>query len=208
MLHPNSIDLVGQKFGRLLVIRASKERDNRQLCWVCQCDCGNKTIVRGKSLRNKETQSCGCLHKEAISKAKFIHGLSRKTTPEYRAWKAMKNRCYNPRYKEYRYYGGRGIKVCKRWVNSFNNFLLDMGKRLSNRHSLDRFPDNNGNYKPSNCRWATKKEQSINRRSAVVIRYGGQVLSLSDFLITNGISAATFYRRKRKGYYTEIINKQ
>lgn len=183
-------DLTGRRFGRLIVLYEIKERTNDgAVKWVCQCDCGNKSNIRSKS-KTGETQSCGCINKEQLSKAKFKHGYSRKTTVEYRAWKAMRQRCYNQNYEHYKHYGGRGIKVCGSWLNSFECFLIDMGRKPSKKHSLDRVRTD-GDYGPENCRWATQIEQTNNKRNNHWIEHNNMRKTLSQwkvFLRCNNLS--------------------
>ncbi len=156
----------GMKFGRLTVIRRAGFQ-NRGACWLCRCTCGRIKKIHGDHLRRGYTRSCGCLAKERASqraKRQFTkHGhVSRNiASPEYYSWKAMIQRCTNSSSPNFERYGGRGITVCKRW-RKFKNFLTDMGKRPAGK-TLDR-KNVNGNYKPSNCKWATKSEQQFNRR--------------------------------------------
>ncbi len=150
------LDLIGQRFGRFVVLsRAPNQRGNTR--WLVQCDQCGVTLVRsptqlhGSAARAGKKQRCG----------HFNHGTV--GTPEYQCWTSMKARCYSPSCGSFAAYGGRGITICDRWLNSFENFLADMGQRPSDGHSLDRI-DVNGNYEPSNCRWATSDVQSRNTR--------------------------------------------
>ena len=161
------IDMSGKTFDRLTVIQFDKISNYRGY-WLCRCSCGKTVSVSGKRLRDGNTKSCGCKNINNPGRP-LKHGyrssLSENCmrTKTYKCWVNMKNRCLNPNVKGYEYYGGRGITVCDRWKNSFENFLVDMGEPPSPELSIDRI-DNDGNYEPGNCKWSTKYEQVHNRR--------------------------------------------
>ena len=156
------IDLTGKKFGRLTVVGYSHKDSHGACYWECVCKCGSPLIVRGQNLRSGHTQSCGCLQKERVAVANMTHGL--KGTRLYRIWIDMKGRCYNPKATCHKDYGGRGITVCDEWKDNFQAFYdWAMPNGYRDDLSIDRI-DVNGNYEPSNCRWATASEQQKNKR--------------------------------------------
>ena len=156
MKQPNAPDLRGKRFGRLLVRDRAGQTKNRNALWFCDCDCGNQARVTGHHLRKGHTRSCGCIV------TKHGHAKRGHHSGEYRSWASMRLRCTTPSVRGWKYYGGRGIKVCKRW-DDFGNFLADMGPKPTSKHSIDRI-DSDGDYGPNNCRWATAIEQWVTRR--------------------------------------------
>jgi len=195
------IDLVGQRFGRLVVMELIG-RINNNIRWNCICDCGKTTIVQGGNLPNGNTKSCGCYRKEQTSERITIHGhlKNKLITRIYKCWQHMMERCYNSSCKEYKYYGGRGIKVCERW-HKFENFYKDMGNKPEGM-TLDR-KNNDGDYCLENCRWATKEEQANNKRNNHWIEYQGETKTLAQWARSLDIKAATLGRRLRVGWSIE-----
>jgi len=194
-LFGRSKDERGNVYDRLTVIEFA-DSDGTGLRWLCRCECGKTTIVRGSSLRNGHTVSCGC-------KSASENGLS--TTPEHRIWRAMHNRCYNTNHTHYQYYGGRGIAICDRWRESFAAFLEDMGPKPFPEATIDRFPDNDGNYEPGNCKWSTRKEQSQNTRTTKMLTYNGVTLCQSDWARKLGITYQTLNWRIKQGWPLEKV---
>jgi hypothetical protein len=157
------VNLTGRRFGRWTVISRAGTVC-KQARWNCLCDCGSTSVVYGGNLRNGASTSCGCYFSEALIARQTIHGKS--GTPTFNSWASMWDRCTNENANQFKDYGGRGIKVCERW-KSFVNFLADMGEK-PDALTLDRYPNNNGNYEPGNCRWATRSQQNRNRRDNAI----------------------------------------
>ena len=195
-----SQNLSGKIFGRLIVKKRVANSLNGHTRWLCQCECGNTTIVFGSNLRRGQTQSCGCIQKEVTSNRSKKHGHTIPQSKEYKAWCGMIQRCTNPNNTAYGNYGGRGVQVCDQWRNSFETFLEDMNNVPTSEYSLDRI-DSNGNYEPSNCRWATRQEQNSNRSNNIII--DGK--TLAEVCREKGLSYATI--RARIQHYNWSIDK-
>ena len=194
------IDRTGDRYARLTVIdrapnRGGKDQNAR---WVCRCDCGETVTAYGQDLARGKVKSCGCWNDEriaAIGHGNRTHGMT--GTRAYRIWSGMLSRCHNPRTHQWAYYGGRGIKVVPRW-QKFENFLSDMGYPPEGT-SLDRI-DSNGNYEPENCRWASRAEQSANRRQVRMLTHNGITLSVHGWAAALGISPTTMRGRIINGF--------
>lgn len=159
-------DLTGQVFGRLTVTRRAssiKYKSSTAPTWLCHCTCGGQIVTRGDRLKYGTTSSCGCLYSNSPLRLKHGESKGRSKTREYVTWQAIVQRCGNPNNHAYSYYGGRGISICDRWKSSYENFLDDMGRMPGEGYSIERV-DVNGDYSPDNCKWATMKEQSRNKR--------------------------------------------
>lgn len=196
---PAFVDMEGRRVGRLTVIGYAGYAPGGGKWW-CQCDCGAVTKPTGTKLRSGHTVSCGCHRREAIVAGATTHGLS--DHPLFRTWGLMRFRCSDTRDPDY---GGRGIAVCDRWLNGeggltgFECFLEDMGPRPSDKHSIDRI-NNDGNYEPSNCRWAVKVTQNRNRRITKKVRYAGAVISLGEACERAGLPYKTVWYRLSHGW--------
>ena len=197
---PARIELTGQRFGRLEVGAYDGLR-NAKGYWRCACDCGAQASVATQLLRSGKTTSCGCYRAELMSKTKRKHGMSR--TPEWNAYSGIKGRCLNPADPSFRNYGGRGIKVCNRWLESFSNFYADMGPRPEG-HSLDRI-DVNGDYTPTNCRWATPTQQAQNKTTNVNLTHGGETKCLTQWAREHEVPMNTAHSRLQRGLPFEQI---
>lgn len=197
---PAKIDVTGKTFGRLTVLGdAPRGADGRRRVF-CICSCGKDRIIEPRWLTQGATLSCGCLQREAVSKAaklKATHGMS--GTKEYNVWVKIRSRCHNPNDNAYYKYGAKGISVCDDWRSSFESFFEAMGRAPTKNHSIDRI-DVLGNYEPSNCRWATDLEQANNKRSHRFVVYDGRRMPLSQACRLSGTSyASALYRLNKTG---------
>ncbi len=206
----SGFDLTGQTYGRLTVVNQRVGRSRtRKVFWNCVCVCGRTKAIESLKLRTGETSSCGCLQRERASAANSRH--RRSASDEYRIWANMMQRCYNPKTISYENYGGRGIWICQRWRDDVSTFLADVGDRPSVKHSIDRI-DNNGGYtcgkcqecaergSPANCRWATRFEQSCNRRTNRLLTHDGETLSVREWCIRLDMKRSTVEVRLRLGW--------
>lgn len=199
------------KFGRWTIVASAEPSLHGNKRALCVCDCGVERTLHLHKVKSGATKSCGCLRDE-MSRARVRHGHARKgaTSPEYWVLASMKSRCYLPHHPEFKNYGGRGITVCDRWrfgengVPAFECFFADMGPRPSKGHSIDRYPDNDGNYEPGNCRWATSLEQNRNRGDNRLVQIKGETLPLSAAIEKYGSAKPkTITQRLNHGYGAE-----
>lgn len=203
-------NLVGKRFGRLVVVElegtVTSPCGTKRLAWRCRCDCGSTRVVRGADLVNGATKSCGCWNSESNRARHFKHGRAGRAdgserTREYQAWANAKTRCTNPKFNGYENYGGRGIRMCDEWLNSFEAFYRDMGPCPPGLE-LDR-KDVNGNYEPGNCRWATNREQMNNVRKNRFVEFEGERLTVAEASRRVGISPFVVYGRLNNGWSAE-----
>lgn len=185
-------DLTGQRFGLLKVIE--KAGSNNGVIWLCQCDCGNRCTVRADNLKSGRTESCGC-------KANRIRNAEPIDKRIVRIWAGMHTRCYNKNVNFYKNYGGRGIKMCDEWIgeNGCRHFYeWAMKNGYADNLTIDRI-DNNGNYEPSNCRWATVEEQSNNKRNSIKLLYKGKEVTIKELRYIFGVSKTPIYQAYKNG---------
>jgi hypothetical protein len=188
---------IGARFERLTV---TGEPFRKKYGWYvpCRCDCGVERIVRCGALLGAHTKSCGCFNRDkALKGIRRTHGLSQ--TGAWRSYHAMLTRCYNEKIPQFKDYGGRGIRVCDRWLSGFEAFFEDMGERPDGM-SLDRWPDVNGNYEPGNCRWATDEEQHANMRNSSYLEFQGQKKTVSQWAKITGFDRAAIEMRMKLGW--------
>ena len=201
------IPLEGTIIKYLKVIKYLGSIDNQSM-YLCEClECGKKLNISAQNL--KKQISCGCIAIKAFIDANTKHGnkVGGKISVEYNAWTSMKHRCYNTNNPHYKYYGGKGVTVCERWINSFDNFLQDMGSRPGDNYSLDRFPDKNGNYSPGNCRWATIKEQNRNKSTTIFYYFNGENKLVSEWATHFNVSHKTISNKLKLGMpFLDIVS--
>lgn len=197
-MNKNLIDITGQKFGRLTILshyNFTDEKGYRRSYWICKCDCGNEYHTQSNPLRTGRIKSCGCFNRDRIT----THGQTKnkQISRAWQSWRTMKSRCYRITDCSYKNYGGRGISVCNRWKESFENFFADMGECPEN-HSLDRI-NVDGDYEPENCRWADSITQANNTRFNTKITHNGITKTITEWSREFGVSWTTIRNRWRKG---------
>ena len=194
--------IIGERYGRLTIVRFIERKDHH-IFVECKCDCGNTKIKTYDALKTGNSRSCGCFQNEVRSQVHTIHGLRKSKL--YKIWDGMKGRCCSPKNTSYPNYGGRGIKICDEWKDSFTSFYeWAMSNGYSEGLSIDRI-DNDGNYEPSNCRWATNKEQGANKRNNIVVTYNGETHIIAEWARITGIKAHTLRKRYKEGYRGEKL---
>lgn len=197
MARPITYNLHGKRFGRLEVT-GYINIPGRTGRWTCRCDCGNVKNILARNLYSGMVNSCGCWQREKATADSTTHGMN--DTREHRIWRGAKTRCFNPKEPFWLSYGGRGITMCERWKNDFAAFFADMGP--SNGLELDRI-DNNGNYEPGNCRWATRKQQTNNTRRTRFIENDGKRLPVTEWGRLTGINSKLIRQRLDMGFSVE-----
>lgn len=203
-MHRKFQDLTGMRFGRLTVIEESY-KENGKVYWRCRCDCNEETIVQGSKLRGGQTKSCGCLFDEYMQdRIKYFY-KDRVHQKLYKTWACMKQRCYNPHNASYNNYGGRGITVCQEWKDNFLNFYnWAINNHYNDKLIIER-KNVNGNYDPTNCKWATAKEQQNNTRANVHIEYNGQIKNIKEWSEITGIPYYILQTRYSNGDMDERL---
>lgn len=196
-----SIDMTGQRYNSVIAVQPVGACSSGDIRWQFKCDCGREFEASGYDIRSGKRRDCPVCAAERTRIASVTHGESE--SDEFRIWTGMQTRCYNKNAIAYVLYGGRGISICKRWRESFENFLSDMGRRPSKKHSIDRI-DNDGNYEPSNCRWATATEQARNKRTTVRIP-SAEGAAIADLAEMAGITAAAMWLRVKKGKSPDLL---
>lgn len=195
-------DLTGQRSGRLIVIKEHGRNKQGKAVWLCQCECGNLKTVYSYSLISKTTLSCGCLQKEVVKERSITHNKTK--TRLYKTWANIKTRCYNPKFTYYKYYGGRGIKMCDEWqaFEAFHAWAITSG--YSDNLTIERIK-NDGNYEPGNCKWVTMKEQANNKSSNQNLSYAGKTQTLKQWSEEIGISYYALIQRLHLGWSAKEI---
>jgi hypothetical protein len=199
----NFRDIAGQKFGRLAAVERAANAPNGKARWFCRCDCGSLITALSNNLIAGRSTSCGCARSETIKRQLTRHGHATDgLSVEYKRWKSIKDRCCNPNQESYPLYGGRGIRVCDRWLNDFSAFIVDMGPIPSPKHTIER-KDNSLGYSPENCVWATTVEQANNRSNNRVLDVHGAQYTMAEACRIYGAPYDQVKGRIRRGWTAE-----
>ena len=194
------IDRTGERYGQVIAIEYMGKRNNKTY-WKCKCDCGKVFVTSGQCLSNGHTKSCGCFKSKWISESHSIHGETEGRL--HKIWSNMKSRCYNPKRPDYSYYGGKGIKVCKEWLDSyivFREWALNNGYKED--LTIDRI-DSDKDYSPDNCRWANRLEQCLNQKRTRRFTYKGETKTASEWSVIYGVPSRALRGRMDKGWNME-----
>lgn len=191
------VDISGQRFGMLVAVKRIAIKPRRGSLWECKCDCGNTKAIFQCQLRQGKTKSCGCFFKKNVGKWNTTHGCS--MTKAFRSWMGMIRRCHSEHDAAFARYGGRGIKVCEEWRNSFDAFLRDMGHPPTAKHSIGRI-DNDGHYQKDNCEWQTAAQQNANRSNSVFITIDGKTKCVSEWCRHFGVNVPAAFARIKYGW--------
>lgn len=191
-----SLDLIGKRFHKLLVVEKANNQKHKTM-WKCKCDCGSITLVTTSNLNANRVKSCGCLRIDQLIKRSTTH--NQRHTSLYEVWKSIKQRCLNPQSKAYKNYGGRGICICDEWKNNFENFYKwSISNGYTKGLTIDRI-DNNSNYSPQNCRWVTRLQQANNKRNTIYLTINNKTDSLSNWLRVYNVNRSTYMTRIKYG---------
>ena len=193
---------IGERFHHLVVKSPPFRKPDKYWYMECNCDCGNVKAVKCKDAVSGHIKSCGCWSRNRPRSGRVTHGKS--CTPTWWSYRGMLTRCYNPKQPSFKEYGARGITVCQRWLAGFENFLADMGERPPGK-TLDRYPDNDGNYEPGNCRWATTEEQRNNKQDSHYLAFNGKRLTIEQWAKATGIGGSTIRVRLKLNWPIERI---
>jgi hypothetical protein len=206
MPNTKSSTFAGKTFGRWTVIKFAFFKEfpcgDRKDYWICKCECGTvRPVLRAQLIRrhDKSSKSCGCLQRETVIKMNITHGMT--GTTELETWKGIRARCYNPNKEQYKDYGGRGIKVCDAWRNSFSQFLADMGPKPHPEYTIERM-NNDGDYEQGNCIWADRLHQGRNTRRIKRYTFNGESKTSAEWGEVLGIHKELIYKRVHRYRWT------
>ena len=199
-------NIAGKKFNKLTAISFDSVSNSGNHKWLFSCECGNKKVILKSHAKSGHTKSCGCYNSDLTIKRNTKHNNCKRIgrSKAYSTWSSIKKRCYNFNQSNYERYGARGIKVCDKWVESFENFLEDMGEPPTAEHSIDRI-NNNGDYEPSNCKWSSVEEQANNKRNSIIITFNNKKQTLAQWCRELNLNYKSTYKKVRNNKSIESI---